>query len=101
MVTTVLELHSSNCQGSIICIPGVSIQPTQSLAEYACSSLQHFGGFTISKKIITPSPYFEPGVYVFVLVAPYKFTPLLNLLSFIFGLKPVGWLRYIAQNPYL
>jgi hypothetical protein len=53
MATTALELHGSNCQDSIICIPGLSTHPTQSLAEYACSSLQHFGGFIISKKKYT------------------------------------------------
>jgi hypothetical protein len=46
----------------------------------------------LSKKIIAPSPYFELCFYDFVGNAPYKFTPLLNLIPLIIDLKPFGWL---------
>jgi len=44
----------------------------------------------LSQKNYYTQSSFVPGFYVFVLDAPYKFTPLLNLLSFIFSLKPVS-----------
>jgi hypothetical protein len=63
---------------------------TQSLTKYACCSSQNWGCFIILK-IISHSPYFEFDFYVIVLDAPYEFTPLSNLGSFIFGLEPFSF----------
>jgi hypothetical protein len=72
MVTTGLELHRTKCQGSIKCIPGVSTHPTQSLAEYAYSFLQHFFFFcfVISKQLLHPPLILSP-VFTSLCLTPF------------------------------
>ena len=98
MVTTDLEPHSSNCQGSTICIPGVSTHPTQSSAECAYSFLQHFV-VLLPQNIITPSPYFEPGVLRLCVWRPLQIYTTLKFAFFHFRFKS-RWLAAIYYaNP--
>ena len=52
----------------------------------------HFPSFTYTY------PLFHVVCFTrFCFNAPCQFTPLLNLRSFILGLTPFGWLRYILR----
>jgi len=54
----------------------------------------------VNDLICTPRPIVRPFRTVFCFIAPYQYTPLLNLRPFVFSLTPFGWMRSITPTPY-
>ena len=56
---------------------------------------------SIFTNINTHNPFLRPFVLrLFSLNSPCQFLPVLTFPSFIFGLKPFGWLRLMTLKPY-